>query len=214
MTTLRDNEGVYRLYVDANQAAGCFTLGLPIASCDSASAVAFTPQSETCPRSGFGMGLTSHSITQHGVRVDAIELSKGVVSAAKEHFKHINGNVFENRLFDYKVNDGRNHILMTQDRYDMISTGIIHPLVSAGSSNIYTADFYQMCKRILTEDGVMCQWVPLHRLPEAHYKMIVRTFIHVFPETTLWYKYTPDFVILIGTPKGSQLTTKTLWHVV
>ena len=29
--------------------------------------------------------------------------------------------------------------------------------------------------------------------------MIVRTFIEVFPETTLWYKYTPDFVILIGT---------------
>ena len=88
---------------------------------------------------------------------------------------------------------------MTKTKYDMISTGIIHPLVSAGSSNIYTADFYRLCRRILTEDGIMCQWVPLHRLPEAHYKMIVRTFIEVFPETTLWYKYTPDFVILIGT---------------
>ena len=81
---------------------------------------------------------------------------------------------------------------MTEKKYDMISTGIIHPLVSAGSSNIYTADFYRLCRRILTEDGVMCQWVPLHRLPEAHFKMIVRTFRQVFPETTLWYKYTPD----------------------
>ena len=148
---------------------------------------------------GFGMGLTSHSITQHGVQVDAIELSKGVINASQKHFKHINENIFDNRLFNYKLNDGRNHILMTQTKYDMISTGIIHPLVSAGSSNIYTEDFYKLCKRILTEDGVMCQWVPLHRLPESHYKMIVRTFIRVFPETTLWYKYTPDFVILIGT---------------
>jgi spermidine synthase len=201
VTTLRDDEGVYRLYVDANQAADASRWDSPSHRVIAHLPLLLHPNPKRALVVGFGMGLTSHSITQHGVRVDAIELSKGVVSAAQEHFKHINGNVFENRLFDYKVNDGRNHILMTQDRYDMISTGIIHPLVSAGSSNIYTADFYQMCKRILTEDGVMCQWVPLHRLPEAHYKMIVRTFIHVFPETTLWYKYTPDFVILIGTPK-------------
>ena len=208
VTTLRDNEGVYRLYVDANQAADASRWDSPSHRVIAHLPLLLHPNPKRALVVGFGMGLTSHSITQHGVRVDAIELSKGVVSAAKEHFKHINGNVFENRLFDYKVNDGRNHILMTQDRYDMISTGIIHPLVSAGSSNIYTADFYQMCKRILTEDGVMCQWVPLHRLPEAHYKMIVRTFIHVFPETTLWYKYTPDFVILIGTPKRLSIDYK------
>jgi spermidine synthase len=47
----------------------------------------------------------------------------------------------------------------------------------------------------------MCQWVPLDRLPEEHYKRIVRTFIEVFPYTTIWYKYTPDFAILIGTPE-------------
>ena len=208
VTTLRDNEGVYRLYVDANQAADASRWDSPSHRVIAHLPLLLHPNPKRALVVGFGMGLTSHSITQHGVQVDAIELSKGVVSAAQEHFKHINGNVFENRLFDYKVNDGRNHILMTQDRYDMISTGIIHPLVSAGSSNIYTADFYRMCKKILTEDGVMCQWVPLHRLPEAHYKMIVRTFIHVFPETTLWYKYTPDFVILIGTPKRLSIDYK------
>jgi spermidine synthase len=38
--------------------------------------------------------------------------------------------------------------------------------------------------------------------------MIVRTFIEVFPHTTLWYKYTPDFVILIGTPKPLRIDYK------
>ena len=69
---------------------------------------------------------------------------------------------------------------MTKTKYDMISTGIIHPLVSAGSSNIYTADFYRLCRRILSEDGIMCQWVPLHRLPEAHYKMIAGPSLRCF----------------------------------
>ncbi len=208
VTTLKDDEGVYRLYVDANQAADASRWDSPSHRVIAHLPLLLHPNPKRALVVGFGMGLTSHSITQHGVQVDAIELSKGVISAAQKHFKHVNGNIFENRLFNYKVNDGRNHILMTQKKYDMISTGIIHPLVSAGSSNIYTEDFYKLCKRILTEDGVMCQWVPLHRLPEAHYKMIIRTFINVFPETTLWYKYTPDFVILIGTHKRLSIDYK------
>ena len=208
VTTLKDDEGVYRLYVDTNQAADASRWDSPSHRVIAHLPLLLHPRPKRALVVGFGMGLTSYSITQHGVRVNAIELSKGVISAAQEHFKHVNGNVFESPLFDYKINDGRNHILMTKTKYDMISTGIIHPLVSAGSSNIYTADFYRLCRRILSEDGIMCQWVPLHRLPETHYKMIVRTFIEVFPHTTLWYKYTPDFVILIGTQEPLRIDYK------
>lgn len=208
VTTLKDDEGVYRLYVDTNQAADASRWDSPSHRVIAHLPLLLHPRPKQALVVGFGMGLTSHSITQHGVRVDAIELSSGVISAAQKHFTHVNGNVFENSLFSYRLNDGRNHILMTKTKYDMISTGIIHPLVSAGSSNIYTADFYRLCRRILSEDGIMCQWVPLHRLPEGHYKMIVRTFIEVFPHTTLWYKYTPDFVILIGTPEPLRIDYK------
>ena len=201
VTTLKDKENVYRLYVDANQAADASRWDSPSHRVIAHLPLLLHPNPKRALVVGFGMGLTSYSITQHGVQVDAIELSKGVISAAREHFAHVNGNIFDSRLFNYSINDGRNHILTTEKKYDMISTGIIHPLVSAGSSNIYTADFYRLCRRILTADGVMCQWVPLHRLPEAHFKMIIRTFINEFPQTTLWYKYTPDFVILIGTLK-------------
>jgi len=208
VTTLKDDEGVYRLYVDTNQAADASRWDSPSHRVIAHLPLLLHPRPKQALVVGFGMGLTSHSITQHGVRVDAIELSSGVISAAQKHFTHVNENVFENPLFSYRLNDGRNHILMTKTKYDMISTGIIHPLVSAGSSNIYTADFYRLCRRILSEDGIMCQWVPLHRLPEGHYKMIVRTFIEVFPHTTLWYKYTPDFVILIGTPEPLRIDYK------
>ena len=208
VTTLKDDEGVYRLYVDTNQAADASRWDSPSHRVIAHLPLLLHPRPKRALVVGFGMGLTSHSITQHGVHVDAIELSSGVLSAARTHFAHVNKNIFDNPLFNYKLNDGRNHILMTKTKYDMISTGIIHPLVSAGSSNIYTADFYRLCRRILTEDGIMCQWVPLHRLPEKHYKMIVRTFIEVFPETTLWYKYTPDFVILIGTREPLSIDYK------
>lgn len=208
VTTLKDDEGVYRLYVDTNQAADASRWDSPSHRVIAHLPLLLHPRPKRALVVGFGMGLTSYSITQHGVNVDAVELSSGVIAAAQKHFAHVNQNVFDNPSFRYTLNDGRNHILMTKTKYDMISTGIIHPLVSAGSSNIYTEDFYRLCRRILTENGIMCQWVPLHRLPETHYKMIVRTFIAVFPHTTLWYKYTPDFVILIGTPKPLSINYK------
>ena len=208
VTTLQDDEEVLRLYVDTNQAADASRWDSPSHRVIAHLPLLLHPAPKEALIVGFGMGVTSYSVTQHRVRVDAVEISKGVIDAARQHFSHVNQNILNNPLFNYTINDGRNYILMTEKRYDMISTGIIHPLVSAGSSNIYTADFYRLCKRILTEDGIMCQWVPLHRLPEQHYKMIIKTFIDVFPHTTLWYKYTPDFVILIGTRNPLKINYK------
>ncbi len=205
ITTLKDDEGVYRLYVDTNQAADASRWDSPSHRVIAHLPLLLHPNPKKALVVGFGMGVTSYSITQHGVAVDAVEISQGVIEASQQHFTHVNHSIVEHPLFNYTINDGRNYILMTEQKYDMISTGIIHPLVSAGSSNIYTEDFYRLCKRILTSDGIMCQWVPLHRVPEAHYKMIVRTFLNVFPHTTVWYKYTPDFVILIGTPKKLRI---------
>ncbi|MDE0297702.1 MAG: fused MFS/spermidine synthase [Candidatus Poribacteria bacterium] len=208
ITTLKDDEDVYRLYVDTNQAADASRWDSPSHRVIAHLPLLLHPNPKRALVVGFGMGVTSYSITQHGVRVDAVEISKGVVDSARAHFSHVNRDVLDNPLFNHFINDGRNYILMTRQKYDMISTGIIHPLVSAGSSNIYTADFYRLCQRILTDDGIMCQWVPLHRVPEEHYKTIVRTFVNVFPHTTLWYKYTPDFVILIGTPRPLRINYK------
>ena len=208
VTTLKDDEDVYRLYVDTNQAADASRWDSPSHRVIAHLPLLLHPNPKRALVVGFGMGVTSYSITQHGVRVDAVEISKRVIDSARSHFSHVNRNVLDNPLFSHYINDGRNHILMTEQKYDMISTGIIHPLVSAGSSNIYTADFYRLCQRILTEDGIMCQWVPLHRVPEEHYKTIVRTFVEVFPHATLWYKYTPDFVILIGTPRPLRINYK------
>ena len=208
VTTLKDDEGVYRLYVDTNQAADASRWDSPSHRVIAHLPLLLHPNPERALVVGFGMGVTSYSITKHGVRVDAVEISNGVIDSAREHFKHVNHDVLQSSLFNHTINDGRNYILMTRQKYDMISTGIIHPLVSAGSSNIYSEDFYRLCQRILTETGIMCQWVPLHRLPEGHYKIILRTFLKVFPNTTLWYKYTPDFVILIGTREPLKINYK------
>lgn len=199
VTVLTDPEGSRRLYVDTNEAANDTRWDAPSHRVIAHVPLLLHPDPKRALVVGFGMGRTSNSIVQHGVEVDAAEIHPGVIRAARAYFSDANSGVLDSDKLHVHVNDGRNFILTTLNRYDMISTGIIHPLVSSGSSGIYSRDFYRLCRDILTDDGVMSQWVPLHRLPLADLKTIVRTFLDVFPETTVWFKYTPDFLILAGT---------------
>ena len=157
---------------------------------------------------GFDMGLTAYSMTQHGVHVDAVETSKDVVEAARTHFADVNHNVLSSPSFNCIIDDGRNYLLMTGEKYDIISVRTFTSAPGAWNSHIYTTDFYRLCKRALNEDGILCQWLPLRLFSEAHFKMTLRTFLEVFPHATLWYKYTPDFVILIGTSERLKIDYK------
>jgi spermidine synthase len=199
VTVLGEEDDACCLYVDTNEAANDSRWDAPSHRTIAHVPLLLHPAPKRALVVGFGMGRTSNSILQHGVPVDAVEIAPGVVRAARRYFSHVNNNVLDSPRLRTVINDGRNYILTTDRRYDMISTGIIHPLVSSGSSSIYSRDFYELCRSILTEDGVMSQWVPLHRLPVAEFRTIIRTFVSVFPETSVWFKFTPDFLILAGT---------------
>ena len=200
-----DDQGIHRLYVDNDQVVDASRWGAVSHRIVAHLPLLLHPNPERGLVLGFGMGVTSHTVTQHDVRVDAIENPKGLVKAAQKYFTDVNHNVLNSSLFNHAFNDERNYLLMTPNWYDVISIGTFHPLATSRGSNLYTTDFYRWCKRILTEDGIICQRIPLKRLPETHLKMILRTFIEVFPDTTIWYKYTPDFAILIGTPERLKI---------
>jgi spermidine synthase len=86
-------------------------------------------------------------------------------------------------------------VLVTDRRYDIISFNAIHPKLSA---NLYTLDFYRLCRERLTPDGVIAAWLPINFLSTAEFTMLIRTFRAVFPDATLWY-LGPGHAILIGT---------------
>ena len=210
ITTFMDDQGIHRIYVDNDEIADTSRRGSAPHRIIAHLPLLLHPNPERGLILGFGVGITAHTMTQHGVRVHTVENPKGLIESARQHFTNVNHNVLDSSLFNHTVNDERSYVLKTPNRYDVISVGGLHPLVSSRGASLYSADFYRRCKRILTEDGIICQWIPLDRLPEAHLKMIVRTFIGVFPNATMWYKYTPDFAILIGTPDRLKINYQRL----
>ena len=75
-------------------------------------------------------------------------------------------------------------MLLTKERYDVITADVILPQ-HAGAGNLYSAQYYELMKRVLNNRGIALQWIGSGT--ETEYKLIMRTFISVFPHTTLWH---------------------------
>ena len=136
---------------------------------------------------GFGSGGTTWAVSQHNVkRIDAVELVPSVVEGAAKYFAEVNHEVLDDPRLNIKIGDGRNFVLTTQEKYDVILTESIHPIY-AGNGNLYSREYFELCKQKLTQNGVMSVWIPLWALPEQHFKMIIETFREIFPHSTLWY---------------------------
>ena len=89
---------------------------------------------------GLGGGATAGAVSQHpGVNVDVVELSRTVVDGS-EWLRHVNFDVLHQPHVQLRVDDGRNYLLLTQKRYDVITADIIQP-IQAGAGNIYSAEY-------------------------------------------------------------------------
>jgi spermidine synthase len=139
---------------------------------------------------GLGGGATAGAVSQHAAQVQVVELSDSVRKGAA-FFAHANYDVLRRANVRLRVDDGRNYLQSTTARYDVITADIIQP-GHAGAGLVYSVEYYRLARRALARDGLMLQWVG-HRT-ETEYRLLVRTFLEVFPHATLWM----DGTLLVG----------------
>jgi spermidine synthase len=147
----------------------------------------------------FGMGTTFVSARRAGMNVDFVELCPYVVKAFP-YFQKEPSMLTESGA-NAIIQDGRNYLLLSDRQYDLITIDPPPPPYSAGTVNLYTKEFYELCKQRLTPTGIICQWIPMHSSTQGQYKMLLRTFLEVFPHTTVWGSVNKIGTYLIGTPE-------------
>ena len=149
----------------------------------------------------FGGGVTLSSVELHRPEhLACAEVVPGVFGAAPL-FGEYNNRIADRFGAGYLrliAEDGRNHLLRTGDRYDIIICDSTHP-TTADSWLLYTREFYRLCRQRLKRDGMVAQWVPTHGLAVEDYRTIVRTFSEVFPHSSLWINQV--YTILLATPR-------------
>jgi spermidine synthase len=141
------------------------------------------PASERALVVAFGMGTAFRSGLIAGLRTDVVELVPSVPDMfgwyyddADQVLADPNGKVI--------VTDGRNHLELSSERFDIIVTDPPPPIESSGASVISSLEYYQAGRDHLTDGGVMMQWVP-YGAPENEFKEHIRTFAEVFPEVLI-----------------------------
>lgn len=157
---------------------------------------------------GLGTGITAGAALRHGVEeVTAAELIPEVVEASRRHFgPYVNG-LFEDARAEVVVEDGRQYLLTTDERYDVIISDLFIPW-QAGTGSLYTREHFELARSRLREGGLFAQWLPLYQLSERDFMVIARTMLEVFPQVTMWRgDFMPDhsIVALIGQEAGARL---------
>ena len=133
----------------------------------------------------FGTGATAGAALLHpGVQVDVVDINRSVLDFAA-WFRDVNHDINRDPRATLIHDDGRNFLLTTHERYDVITSEPMPP-TQAGVVNLYSREYYQLARERLNPGGLVVQWLPFHLLTEAQTWSILRTVQEVFPETTLW----------------------------
>jgi spermidine synthase len=134
---------------------------------------------------GFGIGVTTSAIASHDEveSIECVELVGGLRDAAV-FYSELNNDVIEDPRLDFITGDGRHYMQSTNKSYDLISCDPTHPIL--GSSNLYTGEYFELCREHLTPKGMVSQYLPLHKLRTQDFLGIICTFQSVFPNCTVW----------------------------
>jgi spermidine synthase len=134
---------------------------------------------------GVGTGITFGAGTLHPeLEGDGVELVGEIVAVMPE-FEPENRAAAHNPRFRIHIADARRFVVASAARYDVIIADLFHP-ARDGAGMLYTREHFAAIQRRLAPGGLFCQWLPLHQLDDGMLRMIVRTFLDVFPDTQLW----------------------------
>ena len=131
----------------------------------------------------FGMGTTFRSAMSWGIPVTAVELVPSVPRLFT--FFHPDGErLLKSTRANIVIDDGRRYLNRSADKFDAIIIDPPPPINAAGSSLLYSRDFYALAKDHLRRGGILQQW--LFQGDAADKVAATRAVMQVFPYVRIY----------------------------
>ena len=145
---------------------------------------------------GLGSGVTLGSALTHPLdAATVLEISPEVVDASR-FFDAENHQALADPRTRLVVGDGRTHLMLGREQYDVIVSEPSNPWM-AGIASLFTREFFEGAKARLAPGGVLCQWAHTYDISRDDLRSIVATFLTAFPDGTMWLVGDAD-VLLVG----------------
>lgn len=144
---------------------------------------------------GLASGITAGSAVKYPVqRVHVVEIVRAMFDASLL-FGRWNGNPQQDKRFKMIIDDARNYVSHTRQRYDVIISEPSNPWTSETGS-LFTTEFYQQTVRALKPDGLYLQWLQAYEVSDGTLGAIVRSFRRAFPYVYVFQGGSVDLLLL------------------
>lgn len=107
----------------------------------------------------FGMGTTHLSMLSWGIPATTVELVPSVPRLVS-FFHPKAASLMSSPLSHVVIDDGRFFLERSSEQYDVITIDPPPPVSAAGSSLLYSKEFYATARRHLRPGGILQQWYP------------------------------------------------------
>ncbi|MBI2996206.1 MAG: fused MFS/spermidine synthase [Candidatus Melainabacteria bacterium] len=168
---------------------------------------------------GLGSGCTTGSVVRYPSiqSVKVCEIEKAVIDGDKYFEPPIDKSPLDgngsplNRLRNplaKKVKaihtDGRNYLLTTKEKFDIIISQPADPWVQ-GASQLFTKDFWELGAKHLKENGIFCEWIQLYSITPDYLGVLVNSFKQALGKYENGKKVSDGFVYLFRPGQAGEI---------
>ena len=138
----------------------------------------------------FGMGTTFRSLLSWGIPATAVELVPSIPQLFG--FFHKDAvQLLASPNARVVIDDGRRFLARTKETFDVITIDPAPPMSAAGTSFLYSEEFYAAVKNRLKDDGIMQQWImePMEPILVSSFAKAIKDsfpYVRVFRSVEGW----------------------------
>ena len=149
---------------------------------------------------GLGTGTTLGTLAGYPwKKIDVAEISPSIRLAAHSYFEEANLGAIDDARVTIHHADGRNFVLVEEQKYDLISMEL-SSIWFAGAASLYSREFYGLIHQRMKPGAVFQQWVQLHHIRTRDFATILNTLRHEFAHVTLFYGGGQGILVASDTP--------------
>ena len=157
---------------------------------------------------GLASGVTAGEVLYYPIeQLDVVDISREVVKAS-DYFRPWNNNVLSHPKTNLIVQDGRMHLELTRQKYDVIISEPSNPWM-AGLATLFTRNFFALAEKSLNQGGIFVQFIHSYQMDWSTFALVGRTFAQVFENNLLILTAPADAsgdYLLVGLKGKDRLT--------
>ena len=131
----------------------------------------------------FGMGTTFRSLLSWGIPTTAVELVPSVPKLFG-FFHEDAAQLMTSPLAHVVIDDGRAYLERTSEQFGVITIDPPPPVGAAGSSLLYSKEFYRVIRSHLETGGILQQWLPYG--DSMTVSAVARALVESFPKVRVF----------------------------